>query len=99
MRIRDVIKKWPHLNWGGSGSDRIGLPNPTTTLIKDVSDVSDRQGNKIRIDAEADNQPVSDKLLIHAVVFFPEKAMFDRVFTALKSAIGKTLNDAENISI
>lgn len=101
MKIRDAIKDWPNLNWGGSfaGSDRIGLPNPVTTVIKDVSDRSDRGGNKIRIDVEEDNRPVSDKRPVSALVFFAEKAIFDRVFTPLRLAIGKTLNDAGNISI
>jgi hypothetical protein len=101
MKIRDAIKDWPNLNWGGSfaSSDRIGPPNPATTVIKDVSDRSDRDGHKIRIDAEANYRPVSDKQQVGALVFFAEKATFDRVFTALKSTIGKTLKDAGNISI
>jgi len=101
MKIRDAIKDWPNLNWGGSfaGSDRIDPPDPATTVIKDVSDRSDRGGNKIRIDAEADNRPISDKRPVDAVVFFPEKEMFDRAFIALKSAIGKTLNDGGNITV
>ena len=101
MKIQDVINGWPYLNWAGSfaGLDRVGPPDPSTAVIKDVSDRSDREGNKIRIDAEADNRPVSDKRPVGAVVFFPEKAMFDRVFIALKSAIGKTLNDGGNITV
>ena len=98
MKIQDVIKGWPYLNWAGSfaGLDRVGPPDPATTVIKDVSD---RKGNKIRIDAEADNRPVSDKRPICAVVFLPDRAMFDRVFIALKSAIGKTLKDVGNITV
>jgi len=98
MKIRDAIKDWPNLNWGGSFAG-IGPPNPATTVIRDVSDRSDRDGNKIRIDAEANNRPFSDKQAVGALVFFAEKAIFDRVFTALKSTIGKTLKDAGNISI
>jgi hypothetical protein len=101
MKIRDAIKNWPNLNWSGSfaSSDRIGPPNPATTVIRDVIDRSDRDGNKIRIDAEANNRPFSDKQAVGALVFFADKALFDRVFTALKSTIGKTLNAAGNISI
>lgn len=101
MKIRDAIKGWPNLNWGGSyaGMDRIGLHDPATTIIKDVSNRSDRDGNKIRIDAEADNRPVSDKRPVGALVYFGDKAMFDKVFTALKSAIGKTLDDVGNIDV
>ena len=101
MKIRDAIKDWPNLNWGGSfaGLDRIGPPDPATTVINDVSDRSDRDGNKIRIDAEADNRPASDKRPVGALVLFAEKATFDKVFTTLKSAIDKTLNAAGNINI
>lgn len=96
MNIRDAIKDWASLSWGGSyaGLDRTGPANPETTVIKNVIVLGDR----IRIEAEADNRPVSDKRPV-SVPVSPEKAIFDRVVTALKSAIGKTLNDAGNISI
>jgi hypothetical protein len=101
MKIRDAIKKWPNLNWGGSfdGLDRTGSPDPATTVIKDVSDRSGRDGNKIWIDAEADNQPVSDKRPVGAIVFFRERAVFDRVFNALNSAIGKSLDEAGDVDV
>lgn len=101
MKIRDAIKGWPNLNWGGSfaGLDRIGPPDPATTVIKNVSDRSDRNGNKIRIDAEADNRPVSDKRPVGAIVVSNERALFDRVLAALKSAIGKTLDEAGDTEI
>jgi hypothetical protein len=96
MKIQDAIKNWTTLTWGGSyaGLDRIDLPNQDTTLIKNVIVLADR----IRIEAEADNRFVSDKRPVH-VTLSPEKTIFDRVVTALKSAVGKTLKDAGDISI
>jgi len=101
MKIRDAIKDWPNLAWGGSynGLDKIGLPDSATTVIKDVSGRSDRDGNKIRIAAAADNRPVSDKHPVDAMVLFAEKALFQKVFTTLKSAIGKTLDEVGDIDI
>jgi hypothetical protein len=96
VKIRDTIKDWASLSWGGSfaGLDRIDLPNPGTTVIKNVIVLVDR----IRIEAEADNRPVSDKRPV-SVTVSPENAIFDRVVVALKSAIGKTLNDAGDINV
>jgi len=101
MKIRDAIKGWPNLAWGGSydGLDRIGPPDSATTVIKDVSDRSDRGGNKIRIDAEAVNRPASDKRPVGALVLFAEKATFDKVFTTLKSVIGKSLDEAGDVDV
>ena len=101
MKIRDTIKGWPNLNWAGSfsGLDRIGPPDPATTVIKNVSNRSDRNGNKIRIDAEANNRPASDRRPVGALVLVAEKATFKRILTTLKSAIGKTLDEAGDIDI
>jgi hypothetical protein len=79
--------------------DRIGLPDPATTVIKNVSNRSDRTGNKIRIDAEANNRPVSGERPVGALVSIAEKAMFDRTVTALKSAIGKSLDEAGDVDV
>lgn len=72
---------------------------PRQPSIKNVSDRSDRNGNKIRIDAKADNRPVSNERPVGALVSFAEKTMFKRIFTTLKSAIGKTLDEAGDIDI
>ena len=96
MKIRDAIKDWGNLSWGGSyaGLGRIGPPKLETTIIRNVIVLRD----KIRFEAEAENHPASDKRPVSTIVS-PEKPIFDRVATALKSAIGKTLNDAGNINI
>jgi hypothetical protein len=101
MEIRDAIKDW-QLMWGGSfaGLDRIGSLDPETTVIEDVQVIPDNKDNRIRtivVRAQADNRPVSDSRTVSAA-FSPEQPIFDRVVTALKSAIGKTLNDAGNIN-
>jgi hypothetical protein len=103
MKIRDAIKHWPNLTWGGSyaGYDKTALPNPATTVIEDVQVIQDNKDNRIRsirVRGKADNRPVSDSRTVFAS-FSPEHAIFDRVVTALNSAIGKTLNDAGNINI
>lgn len=102
MKISDAIK-WPPTVWMGSyaGADKIDKPNPTTTVIEDVQVIPDNKDNRIRkiqLRAIADNYPVSATRTVSASIS-PPPEIFDRVTTALKAAIGKTLNDAGNITL
>jgi hypothetical protein len=111
MKIQDIIKDWGGLSWSGSyaGMDSIDSKNPSTTIIEDVQVMRDNKDNRIlgiRLKAITDNRPVSDSRTVYVRIYPehdlrlpPEDPIFDRLFTALKSAIGKTLNDAANINI
>lgn len=101
MKIRDTIQHWASLAWGGSysGMDSFSV-DPATSLIKGVEVVEDRIGQKsIRITVQkADNNVASVNVPLKQVIP-SEQAVFDKVAKGLKSAIGKTLNDAGEISI
>ena len=101
MTIRDTIQYWPNLTWGGSyaGTDNLSV-DPATSLIKGVEVIQDRFGQKsIRITVQkADNNVASVTVPLKQVIP-SEQAVFDKVVKGLKSAIGKTLNEAGEISI
>ena len=101
MKIRDTIQHWGSLTWGGSysGMDSFSV-DPTTSLIKSVEVVEDRFGQKsIRITVQkADNNVASVNVSVKQLIP-SEQAVFDKVAKALKLAIGKTLNEAEEINI
>jgi hypothetical protein len=111
MKIQDLIKDWRSLTWSGTrdGMDTRDLPNPATTIIEDVQEWRGNKDNRILgivVTAIKDNRPVSDTLTVklhlhaqHDLHLSPEQPIFDRLVTALKSAIGKTLNDAGNITV
>lgn len=101
MKIRDTIQHWANLTWGGSysGTDSFSV-DPATSLIKGVEVAEDRFGQKsIRIVVQkADNNVASVNVSVKQVIP-SEQAVFAKVAKALKSAIGKTLNEAEEINI
>jgi hypothetical protein len=101
MTIRDTIQYWGNLGWGGSysGIDSFSV-DPATSLIKDVEVVQDRFGQKsIRITVQkADNNVASVTVPLKQVIP-SEQTVFDKVVKGLKSAIGKTLKEAGEISI
>jgi hypothetical protein len=101
MTIQDTIQHWGNLTWGGSyyGMDSFSV-DPATSLIKGVEIVQDRLGQKsIRITVQkADNNVASVTVPLKQVIP-SEQAVFDKVVKGLKSAIGKTLNEAGDISI
>jgi len=101
MKIRDTIQDWLHLTWGGSyaGMDNLSV-DPATSVIKGVKVVQDRSGQKsIKITVQkADNNSASVMIPLKQVIPC-EQAVFDKVVKGLRSAIGKTLTDAGEISI
>jgi hypothetical protein len=101
MKIRDTIQHWASLTWGGSYSGMNSLSvNPATSLIKSVEVVKDRFGQKsIRMTVQkADNNVASVNIPLKQVIP-SEQTIFEKVAKGLKSAIGKTLNEAGEISI
>jgi hypothetical protein len=111
MKIQDLLKDWRSLSWSGTyaGMDRTDAPNAATTIIEDVQVMRDNKDKRIlgiSVKATADNRPVSDRRTVYLRIYPehdlglpPEDPIFDRLVTALKSAIGKTLNDSGNINI
>jgi hypothetical protein len=101
MKIRDTIQHWGSLTWGGSysGMDSFSVDS-ATSVIKAVEDVEDRFGQKlIRITVQkADNNTASVTVPLKQVIP-PEQVVFDKVVKGLKSAVGKTLNEAGEIII
>jgi len=101
MKIRDTIQHWGSLTWGGSysGMDSFSV-DPATSLIKSVEAVEDRFGQTlIRITVQkVDNNVASVTVPLNHVIP-PEQAVFDKVVKGLKSAIGRTLNEAGGVSI
>jgi len=101
MTIRDAIQHWPNLTWGGSyaGMDNLFV-DPATSLIKGVEVIQDSFGQKsIRIIVQKKDSNVASVTVPLMHVIPSEQAVFDKVVKSLKSAIGKTLNDAGKISI
>ena len=111
MKIQDLVKDWQSLSWSGSytGMDRKDSPNPATTIIEDVQvwrDIKDNRILGIHVTAIANNRPASDTRTLHLhlhaehdLSLSPDQEIFDRVVAALKSGTGKTLNNAENITV
>ena len=111
MKIQDLLKDWWRLTWSGSydGMDRRDPPNPATTIIEDVQVMRDNKDKRIlgiSVKATAHNLPVSDRRTVYVRIFpqhdlslSPEDPIFDRLVTALKSAIGKTLSNASNTNL
>ena len=101
MTIRDTIQFWPHLTWAGSyaGMDTLSV-DPATSVIKNVEVVQDRLSQKlIRITVQkTDNNSASTIIPFNQIVP-SDKAVFEKVVKGLKSAIGKTLNEAGGVSI
>jgi len=101
MTIRDTIQFWPHLTWGGSyaGMDNLSV-DPTTSVIKNVEVVQDRLSQKsIRITIQKVDNNVASVTVPLKQVIPSEQAVFDKVVKGLKSAIGKTLNEAGGVSM
>ena len=101
MTIRDTIQHWGNLTWGGSysGMDSFSV-DPATSLIKGVEVVQDRFGQKsIRITVQKADKNIASVTVPLQQVIPSEQAVFDKVVKGLKSAIGKTLNEAGEISI
>lgn len=101
MKIRDTIQHWGNLTGGGSysGMDSFSL-DPATSLIKGVKDVEDRFAQKfIRITVQKTDNNVASLTVPLKQVIPSEQAVFDKVLEGLKSAIGKTLNEAGEIII
>lgn len=101
MKIRHTIHNWPSLTWGGSYSGMNSFSvDPATSLIKSVEVVEDRFGQKsIRITVQkADNNIASANVPLKEVIP-SQQAIFDKLAIGLRSAIGKTLNEAGEISI
>ena len=101
MKIRDTIQHWGSLAWGGSYSGMNSFSvDPATSLIKGIETVQDRFGQKsIRITVQkADNNVASVTIPLKQVIP-SEQAVFEKVVKGLKLAIGKTLNEAGEISI
>jgi len=101
MTIQDTIQHWGNLGWGGSYSGMNSFSvDPATSLIRGVEVVQDRFGQKsIRITIQkADNNVASVTIPLKQVIP-SEQAVFDKVVKGLKAAIGKTLNEAGEISI
>jgi hypothetical protein len=101
MTIRDTIQHWGNLGWGGSysGMDSFSV-DPTTSLIKGVEVIQDRFGQKsIRITIQKADNNVASVTVPFKQVIPSEQAVFDKVVKGLKSAIGKTLNEAGGVSI
>lgn len=101
MKIRDTIQHWGSLTWGGSYSrmDSFSV-DPETSFIKGVEDVEDRFRQKlIRLTVQkADNNVASISVPLRQIIP-SEQAIFDKVVKGLKSAIGKTLNEAGEIIV
>jgi hypothetical protein len=74
--------------------------DPATSVIKDVEVVQDRSGQKsIRITVQkADNSSASTIVPLKQIIA-SEQAVFEKIVEGLKSAIGKTLNEAGGVSI
>ncbi len=101
MKIRDTIQHWGSFTWGGSysGMDSFSL-DPATSLIKGVEVFEDRFGQKsIRIKVQKADNNVGSVTVPLKQVISSEQAVFDNISKVLKSAIGKTLNEAGEISI
>lgn len=111
MKIQDLLKDWRSLSWSGTydSMDKTDAPNAAITIIEDVQVMRDNKDKRIlgiSVKVAADNRPVSDSRTVYVHIYpehdlgLPsEDPIFDRLVTALKSAIGKTLNDAGNINI
>ena len=111
MKIQDLLKDCRSLSWSGSYAcmDRRDAPNPATTIIEDVQVMRDNKDKRIlgiSVKAKADNRPVSDSCTVYVRIYAehdlrlsPEDPIFDRLVTALKSAVGKTLSNASNSNI
>jgi hypothetical protein len=101
MIIGDTIQHWGNLTWGGSysGMDSFSV-DPAASLIKAVEVVQDRFGQKsIRITVQKADNNVASVIVPLKQVIPSEQAVFDRVVKGLKSAIGKTLSEAGEISV
>ncbi len=101
MRIRDAIQHWGSLSSGGSYSGMDGfVVDPATSVIKGVENVEDRFGHKsIRITVKKADDNIASVTVPLKEVIPSEQAAFDKVLRGLKSAIGKTLNEAGEIII
>ena len=111
MKIQDLLKDRRNLSCSGTypGTDRTDAPDAATTIIEDVQVMRDNKDKRflgISVKATADNRPVSDSRTVYVHIYPehdlrlpPEDPIFDRFVTALKSAIGRTLNDTGNINI
>lgn len=101
MKIRDAIQHWGSLTWGGSysGMDSLSV-DPATSLIKSAEVVEDRSGQKsIRITVQKADNNVASVIVPLKQVVPSEQSVFDKISKGLRSAIGKTLNEAGEISI
>jgi hypothetical protein len=101
MKIKDTIQHWGSLTCEGSysGMDTFSV-DPATSLIKGVEVVEDRFGQKsIRITVQKADNNVASVTVPFKDVIPSEQAVFDKVVRGLKSAIGKTLNEAGEIII
>jgi hypothetical protein len=74
--------------------------DPATSIITDVEVIPDRLGHKsIRISVQKADTCSASTTLPFKQVIPSEQTVFDKVVKSLKSAIGKTLDEAGGISI
>lgn len=101
MKVRDAIPSWQNLMWAGSyaGADTFPV-DATTAIIKDVQIVRDKSGKKsIRITVQKTDGNLAFALVPMEQINSSELELFDRVLVTLKSAIGRTLDQAGTTSI
>jgi len=101
MTIRDAIQSWPHLTWGGSfaGGDTLSV-DAATAIIKDVQIVQNKSGKKsIRITVQKADGNSALAVVPPEQISPSESDLSNRVLENLKSAIGKTLDQAGAASI
>ena len=102
MKIRDIIQTWESLPGSAagtkSGMDRTWI-DPANDLIKSIKAEEDSKGQKfIKLAVQVDKNIVSIYGWFKDV-FPSEQFVYEKVVKGLRSAIGKTLNEAGEIII